>query len=179
MDDLFDHLGRRLYTEKELKLLKQQLKTKLGVDLRLVDKEKGFQKLPVTKNGKTKWIRSDELLKDWNRRGVVGKFHEGPPPVMILRSNNASELTVFHEKIHMEVWLDKLPKMHIVDEEKYVFDAIFKAKDTHKWTNAELIDAYDYINEIINQWNRTGKKFPNVKNEYIEQLKINKYFNFR
>lgn len=74
VDDLFDHLGGKLYTEKELKLLKIKLKEEYGVDLRLIDKELGYEKLPVTKNGKTKWIRSSELFKDWERRQVVGKL---------------------------------------------------------------------------------------------------------
>jgi hypothetical protein len=142
--------------------------------LRLIDKEKGFQKLPITKNGRTEYIRSSDILKDWNARNVVGKFHEGPPPVIILRSNNASELTVFHEKVHMEVWFNKLPKMNIVDEEKYVFEAIFNAKDKYKWTNDELIDAYDYVNEIVENWNKLGKNFTKILKDEIEQIKINK-----
>jgi hypothetical protein len=157
--NIFDDLGGRILTKKELKLLKHKLKSKYGVDLRLIDKEKGIQKLPITVKGKTVWVRSEELLKDWNQRSVVGKFHEGPPPVMILRSNNASELTVFHEKVHMEVWHKKLPKMHIVDEEKLVFDEIFKARHKYNWTNDELIDAYDYVNEKVNDWNKLGKNF--------------------
>jgi hypothetical protein len=145
--------------------------------LRLIDKEKGFQKLPITKNGRTEYIRSSDILKDWNARNVVGKFHEGPPPVIILRSNNASELTVFHEKVHMEVWFNKLPKMNIVDEEKFVFEAILNAKDKYKWTNDELIDAYDYVNKIVGDWNKLGKNFSKIVNEEIEQFKWNKRYN--
>jgi hypothetical protein len=167
ISDLFDDLGGRLLNEKNL----------YGVDLRLIDKEKAFEKLPVTRNGKTQWIRSSEMLKDWDRRRVVGKFHEGPPPVMILRSNNASELTVFHEKVHLEVWYNKLPKMHIVDEEKLVFEEIFKAK--FGWTDDELIDAYDYVNEVVGKANRSRKNFSNIYNDYVQQLKINKQFNIR
>lgn len=172
VDDLFDHLGGKLYTEKELKLLKIKLKEEYGVDLRLIDKELGYEKLPVTKNGKTKWIRSSELFKDWERRRVVGKFHEGPPPVMILRSNNASELTVFHEKVHLEIWYNKLPKMHIVDEEKMVFEAIWKARNEMKWTEKELFDSYRYINQIVRDYRIIGKKFDYV---YISELEGLKY----
>ena len=174
LNDLFDDLGGRLLNKKDLKLLKQKLKEQYGVDLRLIDKERGFQKLPVIKNGEKIQVRSKELLKDWDRRKVVGKFDGGPPPMIILKSEYASELTIFHEMVHMEVWLKKLPKMHIVDEEKYVFETIFKAKDRMLWTDAELIDAYDYVNRIVNDWNKVGKNFSPIKNEYIEQLKINR-----
>ncbi|MCB0514950.1 MAG: hypothetical protein R2798_02155 [Chitinophagales bacterium] len=178
--DLFDKLGGRLLDEKELKLLKAKLKAEFGVDLRLIDKEIAYQKLPITVNGKTKWVRSSDLLNDWDRRGVVGKFHEGPPPMIILRAKDASELTVFHEKVHMSVYLQKLPKMHIVDEEILVFEEILKAKDTYKWTDVELISSYNYVNDIINDANKkSGKNFPKYSNEFMEQLIINKSLNIK
>jgi hypothetical protein len=166
VENLFDGLGGRLLTKKELKLLKAHLFEKYGVTLRLIDKELGYKKIAGKK--------AADLLKDWDNRNVVGRFIEGPPPEMILRSKNASQLTVFHEMVHMEVWFKKLPKMHIVDEEKLVFEMIFKSKDKYGWTADELIDAYDYVNEKVNAFNKLGKSFPKLVNEYVEQLKINK-----
>ena len=121
-----------------------------------------------------------EKLTDWNRRKVVGSFDPGPPPVMNLCSNNASELTVFHETVHLEVWHKKLPKMHVVDEEKYVFEAIFKEwKKSGKWTDDEMIDAYLYVNDEVKKWNKTGKKFPYLQIPEIEQLNMNKNIGIR
>lgn len=63
--------------------------------------------------------------------------------------------------------------MHIVDEEKLVFEEIFKVKDEFGWTNDELIDAYQYVNSIVKDWNKIGKRFLKLNNEFVEQLKIN------
>ncbi|MCB8980082.1 MAG: hypothetical protein H6657_21940 [Ardenticatenaceae bacterium] len=131
VDNLFDQSGGRLLTGGKLRGLRDILRSKYGVRLRFVDTDHNLK----------------NLLKEWNSRNVVGKFNPGPPPEMFLRSNNASELTVFHEMAHLEVWYKKLPKMHIVDEEKYVFEAIWKARE--RWTNTEIIDSYDYVNRIV------------------------------
>ncbi|KMQ69930.1 hypothetical protein ACM39_02500 [Chryseobacterium sp. FH2] len=154
IDDLFDHLGGKLYNERELKLLKIQLKEKYGVELKFVDKDHSLNK----------------KLKDWNKRGVVGSFTEGPPPSMFLRSDNASELTVFHEKVHLKVWFNKLDKMHIIDEEKLVWDAIWKTKD--RWTNKELLDSYDYVNRLVYEANQKGKNFPYLDIPEVKALKL-------
>lgn len=162
VDDLIDDLGGKILTKKELNLLKLKLLEKYDVRLRLVNKD---HKLSAT-------------LKDWDRRNVVGKFDPGPPPEMLLRSNNASELTVFHEMVHLKVWFHKLPKMHIVDEEKFVFKAIFKKwKETGKFTDDEIIDSYLYVNQkIIKPWNNLGKRFEYLNIPEIEQLIINKQY---
>jgi hypothetical protein len=172
--ELTDVLGGRILTKEDLDLLKYRLKSQYGVELRLIDKELGYQKLPVnTKNG-IQWIRSSELLKGWEARNVYGKFHEGPPPMIILRANNVSELTVFHEMVHMSVYLDKLPKMNIIQEEILVFERILATKDSHGWTDREIIDSYNYVNEKIRLKNRsTGKSYPEYKNPLAEQLIIN------
>lgn len=63
---------------------------------------------------------------------------------------------------------------------RLVFEEIFKVKDKFKWTNAELIDSYDYVNDLIDKSNKTsGRNRPFHNNEHIEQLKFNKQFNFR
>jgi len=162
VDDLIDDLGGKRLYKKELDLLKTRLFEKYDVRLRFVDKDH----------------KLGQLLIDWDKRNVVGKFDPGPPPEMLLRSNNASELTVFHEMVHLKVWYHKLPKMHIVDEEKLVFEAIFKKwKETGKFTNEEMIDSYLYVNEkIVKPWNKKGKKFEFLKIPEIEQLIINKQF---
>ena len=68
--------------------------------------------------------------------------------------------------------------MHIVDEEKLVFEEIFKVKDKFGWTDAELLDAYNYVNNIVKDWNRAGRNFPKINNEFIEQLKWKQQFKF-
>ncbi|MEI6312324.1 MAG: zincin-like metallopeptidase toxin domain-containing protein [Bacteroidota bacterium] len=134
--------------------MKIQLKEKYGVLVKFVDKDYSLTK----------------KLVDWDKRGVVGSFNAGPPPTMFLLSNNASELTIFHEKVHMEIWYNKLNKMHIIDEEKLVFDAIYRNKS--RWTNAELLDSYNYVNKLIYETNQKGKNFPYLFIPEIEGLKF-------
>ncbi|HRG87608.1 MAG TPA: hypothetical protein PLW44_01215 [Chitinophagales bacterium] len=167
----FDELGGKYLKKRDLKTLKLFLKEKYGVELRFIDKELAYQKLPAIRNGQKTWIRSSELFEDWKSRKVFGKFDEGPPPMIILRQGQASELTVFHEMVHMEVWYKKLPKMHIAEEETYVFEQIFKAKDNMSWTDAELIDALTYVNRIRGKYG-----LEKIVNPYIEQLKWKSFY---
>ena len=178
--DSFDLLGGKALNEKDFKILRKSLKDKYGVELKILNEYSSYEKLPITKGGKTKWIKAKELYADWNKRNVAGKFHEGPPPMIILRNDikgsiKASELTTFHEMVHMNVWLSG-KKMNLIDEEIFVFEEIFKVRDKFKWTDAELIDSYDYVNKVIKD---SGKNRPKYNNEFLEQLKINKQFNFR
>lgn len=107
---------------------------------------------------------------DWNRRNVLGSFRKGPPPELFLRSNNASELTVFHEMIHLEYWYLKKPKIHYVQEEIYVWEEIWKTKDM--WTKKELYDSYIYVRELVENVNRkTGSKIKFELNLEMESLK--------
>ncbi len=156
---MFDAQGGKLLNAAGLKLLKAQLWEKYGVKLRLIDKEVGSSEMR-------------KLLKDWDRRDVVGRFREGPPPEMILRAANASELTVFHEMTHLEIWYNKLPKMHLVEEEKMVWEAIWKTKE--KWTVDELVASYNYVNRKVRDFNDLGKNFPYLVVDEMEQIIYNK-----
>jgi hypothetical protein len=182
VSSLLDDLGGKILNETELKTLKKLLKDKYEVELKILNEYSSYDKLPITKGGKTKWINAKDLYKDWHKRKVAGKFHEGPPPMIILRNDikngiKASELTVFHEMVHMNVWKSG-KKMNLIDEEILVFEEIFKVKDKFKWTDAELIDAYDYVNWVVSEANKAGSKIPKVSNEYIEQLKWKHQFKF-
>lgn len=153
VEDIFDAHGGRLLNKKELDLLKAKLWSRYDVRVRFVD---------------TDFKLKDKLL-DWNKRRTLGSFSPGPPPELFLRVNNASELTVFHELIHLDIWANKLPKMHIAEEEILVWEAIWKTKD--RWTSRELYESYLYVNEIIREANKKGKSFKSIFIPEIESLK--------
>lgn len=125
--------GGRLLTLKEIKKLKQLLKNVYNIDLVIVDKTLGMKK----------------KLADWNARGVVGSFNSTLGK-MFLRSE-VSELTVFHEMIHLKTWKKLSPedyaKLPLWEDETIVWDAIWKTK--HRWTKKELLDSYEYLNDKI------------------------------
>ena len=156
-----DTQGGKLLNAKQLKLLKHQLWEKYGVRLKLVDKDHTLA----------------QKLARWKEKGTVGSFSPKPPPTMYLLEGNASELTVYHEMVHLEVWYKKLPKMHIIDEEKYVWEEIWKVR--HRWTDDELIASYNYVNKEVYEFNKQGKKFPYLQNPEMEQIIINKQMGIR
>ncbi|WP_370899423.1 zincin-like metallopeptidase toxin domain-containing protein [Chryseobacterium gossypii] len=131
IDDSFGLDGGRLLTLKELKKLRKLLKELYDVDLKIVDKDFGMK----------------QKLKDWNARGVVGSFNPRLK-TMFLRSE-VSELTVFHEMVHMKTWKRLSPeeyaKLPLWEDETMVWEAIWKTKE--KWTKTELIDSYEYMNK--------------------------------
>lgn len=90
-----------------------------------------------------------QKLKDWNSRGVVGSFNPRLK-TMFLRSE-VSELTVFHEMVHMKTWRRLSPeeyaKLPLWEDETMFWDAIWKTKE--KWTKRELVDSYEYLNDKI------------------------------
>lgn len=89
-----------------------------------------------------------QKLKDWNARGVVGSFNSRLK-TMFVRSE-VSELTVFHEMVHMKTWKRLSPeeytKLPLWEDETIVWDAIWKTKE--KWTKIELVDSYEYMNKF-------------------------------
>lgn len=133
INDGFGFDGGRLLTIKELKKLRKLLKKLYDVDLKIVDKDFGMK----------------QKLKDWNSRGVVGSFNPRLK-TMFLRSE-VSELTVFHEMVHMKTWKRLSPeeyaKLPLWEDETMVWDAIWKTKE--KWTKRELVDSYEYLNDKI------------------------------
>lgn len=133
IDDSFGLDGGRLLTLKELKKLRKLLKELYDVDLKIVDKDFGMK----------------QKLKDWNARGVVGSFNPRLK-TMFLRSE-VSELTVFHEMVHMKTWKRLSPeeyaKLPLWEDETMVWEAIWKTKE--KWTKRELVDSYEYLNDKI------------------------------
>ncbi|WP_165835377.1 zincin-like metallopeptidase toxin domain-containing protein [Chryseobacterium viscerum] len=132
INDGFGFDGGRLLTIKELKKLRKLLKELYDVDLKIVDKDFGMK----------------QKLKDWNARGVVGSFNPRLK-TMFLRSE-VSELTVFHEMVHMKTWKRLSPegyaKLPLWEDETMVWDAIWKTKE--KWTKIELVDSYEYMNKF-------------------------------
>ncbi|WP_294271305.1 zincin-like metallopeptidase toxin domain-containing protein [uncultured Chryseobacterium sp.] len=133
INDGFGFDGGRLLTIKELKKLRKLLKELYDVDLKIVDKDFGMK----------------QKLKDWNSRGVVGSFNPRLK-TMFLRSE-VSELTVFHEMVHMKTWKrlssEEYAKLPLWEDETMVWDAIWKTKE--KWTKRELVDSYEYLNDKI------------------------------
>ncbi|ANF50776.1 hypothetical protein A0O34_09695 [Chryseobacterium glaciei] len=132
INDGFGFDGGRLLTIKELKKLRKLLKELYDVDLKIVDKDFGMK----------------QKLKDWNARGVVGSFNSRLQ-TMFVRSE-VSELTVFHEMVHMKTWKRLSPeeyaKLPLWEDETMVWDAIWKTKE--KWTKIELVDSYEYMNKF-------------------------------
>ncbi|MFP3597768.1 zincin-like metallopeptidase toxin domain-containing protein [Chryseobacterium sp. SIMBA_029] len=132
INDGFGFDGGRLLTIKELKKLRKLLKELYDVDLKIVDKDFGMK----------------QKLKDWNARGVVGSFNSRLK-TMFVRSE-VSELTVFHEMVHMKTWKrlssEEYAKLPLWEDETIVWDAIWKTKE--KWTKIELVDSYEYMNKF-------------------------------
>ena len=154
IDELFDSSGGRLLTKKELDLLKDFLWQKYKVRVKLVDIDHSLK----------------NKLTDWNKRNVLGSFRQGPPPELFLRSKNASELTVFHEMVHLKYWFDKKPKVHFVQEEIIVWEEIWKSKN--KWTQKELFDSYIYVQDLVVEANKKGSKIKFDLNYEMEGLKF-------
>ena len=169
IEELFDISGGRLLTKKELRTLKSFLREKYNVRLRFVDVDH------TLRTSKT-IIRSDgkkiSKLEDWNRRGVVGSFKAGPPPEFFLRYNYASELTVFHEMVHLKYWFDKKLKVHRIQEEIVVFEEVWKTKK--RWTYQELLDSYNYVVEALKEakLSKDLEKFTNTYKAEISQIKL-------
>jgi len=176
VDELFDISGGRLLTKQELRKLKYFLKEKYNVMIRFVDVDHTLKtkKIFTTKSGE-----KISKLEDWNDRTVVGSFREGPPPELFLRYNYASELTVFHEMVHLKYWFNKKPKIHRIQEEMVVFDEIWKTKK--RWTNQELLDSYYYVFGELDKYKLTTdlKKFKNKYNANIEQIKLKIQYNIK
>ncbi|WP_138432558.1 hypothetical protein [Winogradskyella algicola] len=163
VDEIFDISGGRLLLKDELKRLKHHLWNRYGVRLRLVDVDQALKtKKTITRNGK-----KISKLEDWNSRNVVGSFREGPPPELFLRRSYASELTVFHEMVHLRYWFDKKPKVHFAQEEVIVFDEIWKTKD--RWTNQELLESYEYVFDILQQ-SSLKKDFKSFTDKYSSEI---------
>jgi hypothetical protein len=157
IEDLFDISGGRLLTKKELELLKDYLWQKYKVRVRLVDVDHSLK----------------NKLLDWNNRSVVGSFRQGPPPELFLRLNNASELTIFHEMVHLKYWYSGKPKVHFAQEEVIVFDEIWKTKS--RWSNKELLDSYNYVVRELgtNKLDKDLIKFTDKYRAEIFQIKTN------
>jgi hypothetical protein len=157
IEELFDLSGGRLLAKKELDLLKDFLWQRYKVRLKLVD---------IDHSLKSKLI-------DWNKRSVLGSFRKGPPPELFLRANNASELTVFHEMVHLKYWHEGKPKIHFAQEEVVVFEEIWKTKN--RWTNQELLDSYYYVEKVLrdNKLNSELEKLTKTFGTEIKQIKIN------
>ncbi|MBV7269109.1 hypothetical protein [Winogradskyella luteola] len=156
IEDIFDSSGGKLLTKKELNLLKDFLWQKYKVRVRLIDVDHKLK----------------NKLKDWDNRNVVGSFRKGPPPELFLRSNNASELTVFHEMVHLKYWNDKRPNIHFAQEEVIVFNEIWKTKN--RWANKEILDSYNYVVRELNK-NKLDidlDKFINKYQAEIFEIKI-------
>ena len=157
IEELFDLSGGRLLAKKELDLLKDFLWQRYKVRLKLVDIDHSLK----------------SKLNDWNKRSVLGSFRKGPPPELFLRANNASELTVFHEMVHLKYWYEGKPKIHFAQEEVVVFEEIWKTKN--RWTNKELLESYNYVIEVLDKTNLKVdlKKFQDIYLSEINQIKIN------
>ncbi len=157
IEELFDLSGGRLLTKKELDLLKDFLWERYKVRLKLVDVDYSLK----------------NKLIDWNKRSVLGSFRKGPPPELYLRANNASELTVFHEMVHLKYWFEGKPKIHFAQEEIIVWKEIWITKD--KWTSQELLDSYYYVEKVLrdNKLNSDLEKLVETFGADIKQIKIN------
>lgn len=157
IEELFDLSGGRLLTKKELDLLKDFLWERYKVRLKLVDVDHSLK----------------NKLIDWNKRSVLGSFRKGPPPELYLRANNASELTVFHEMVHLKYWFEGKPKIHFAQEEIIVWKEIWITKD--KWTSQELLDSYYYVEKVLrdNKLNSDLEKLVETFGADIKQIKIN------
>ncbi|WP_430411855.1 hypothetical protein [Kordia sp.] len=165
IEELFDLSGGRLLNKKQLDLFKDFLFQKYKVRLRLVDVDHTLKtKKTILRNGKR-----ISKLEDWDNRRVLGSFNQGPPPQLFLRSENASELTVFHEIVHLKYWFNKMPKVHYAQEEIVVWNEIWKTKS--RWTQKELYDSYKYVQDLVVEANRKGAKIKFDINNEMEGLK--------
>jgi len=165
LDELFDISGGKLLTKKELRKFKSFIREKYNIKLRFVDVDHALRtaKTITLKNGK-----KISKLEDWNRRGVVGSFRAGPPPEFFLRYNYASELTVFHEMVHLKYWFNKKPKIHRIQEEVVVFEEVWKTKK--RWTNQELLESYNYVIRELRD-NKLWKDLERFKETYKAEMR--------
>jgi Metallopeptidase toxin 4 len=162
--DESDAQGGKLLSWKKIKKLRALLKENYDVDLEVV------------KKGTARWKRWTRNGTAVNQPRTVGSFVAGPPPVMYILEE-VSELTVFHEMVHIKIWkalpAEKLAKLHIVEEEIMVWEEIWKSRS--RWTNNELIASYKYVNEkVIYNANKAGENFRNIYVQEVEDLILNK-----
>ena len=168
IEDLFDLSGGKLLTKKELDLLKDFLWQKIQSKSEI----SGCWSCFKNKEGYFKKWKKITKLEDWNNRRVLGSFSQGPPPQLFLRSNNASELTVFHEIVHLKYWFNKSPKIHRIQEEVVVFEEIWKTKK--RWTNRELLDSYYYVVSELKKYDLTKdlERFNDTYKAEIRQIEL-------
>jgi len=139
-------LGGRILNVNQIKLIRQLLKQKYGIDL-IVEgsiNAKNYYR-PI---GKFKTPKELFAFMNSSLPKKVGGFNAATKQFLL--TENATELMAFHELAHVKhfhtLGEEAYKKLNKLDKEMNVWNKIYKSKDS--WTVDELEDALRYINDI-------------------------------
>lgn len=139
-------LGGRILNVNQIKLLRQLLRQKYGIDL-IVEgsiNAKNYYR-PI---GKFKTPKELFTFMNSSNPKKVGGFNAETKQFFL--TENATELMAFHELAHVKhfhtLGEEAYKKLNKLEKEMYVWNKIYKSKDL--WTVEELEDALRYINDI-------------------------------
>ncbi len=146
----FDDLGGKILSRTEIEKLRTLL-TEKGIHMIVEMDTANIKSLFKPADG---FDTADELFKFLREEEIVGGGFN-PESLQTIFTKNPSELTVFHEMMHIQHYEEIGRAKYLVEDtlvkETYVWEKIYAAKE--RWTIDELQESLDYINGIRERYN--------------------------
>lgn len=142
---LFDDLGGKILYKVEIEKIRKLL-TKKGIHLMLETDSIEIKSFFKPADG---FNTADELFNFLSENNIIaGAFN--PETMQIIFTKNPSELTFFHEMMHIqhcdEIGIEAYLLKDTLEKETYVWEKIYESKE--RWTTKELQASLDYLNDI-------------------------------